>query len=179
MQKCDNYAILPVINYRTFFGLIPGEPATPLGHITLPITFGDRNNYRTEHLSFTVTDFNMAYHAILGWLTLAKFMAVPHYAYLKMKMLSPNGVITVTGNVRTAETGERETLDEATALQLSSRMEQVLAASKEVDLDELVIVTKNPSKDAIKAKPKETKKVSLELEDPTKIVTIGSKLDPK
>ena len=44
------------------------------------------SNYRIEHINFYVTDFNTAYHAILGWPALAKFMAVPHYAYLVLKM---------------------------------------------------------------------------------------------
>ncbi|CAO2141576.1 unnamed protein product [Urochloa humidicola] len=165
--------------HSPFFGLIPGEPATPLGHIVLPVTFGDRSSYRTKHISFTVADFDTAYHAILGRPALAKFMAVPHYVYLKMKMTGPKGVITVAGNVRTAYACEKGTLEAATAAQLSSRMEQALAASKKVDPADQEIPTKKPSKDAIKAKPKETKKVSLELADSAKTVTIGSELDPK
>jgi hypothetical protein len=35
------------------------------------------------------------YHAILGRPTYAKFMAVPNYAYLKLKMPGPKGVITI------------------------------------------------------------------------------------
>ncbi|CAN6272518.1 unnamed protein product [Urochloa humidicola] len=66
-------------SHSSFFGLIPGEPATPLGHIILPVTCGDRSNYCMKHISFTVADFDMAYHAILGRPALAKFMAVPHY----------------------------------------------------------------------------------------------------
>ena len=36
-----------------------------------------------------------AYHAILGGPCYAKFMAIPNYTYLKMKMSGPKGVITV------------------------------------------------------------------------------------
>ncbi|CAN6373603.1 unnamed protein product [Urochloa humidicola] len=96
-----------------------------------------------------------------------------------MKMPSPKGVVTVAGDVRTAYACEKETLEADSAAQLSSRMEQVLAASKDVDSADLEIPMKKPSKDAIKAKPKETKKVSLELDDLAKTVTIGSELDPK
>jgi hypothetical protein len=35
------------------------------------------------------------YHAILERSCYAKFMAVPNYTYLKMKMPGPKGVITV------------------------------------------------------------------------------------
>ena len=36
-----------------------------------------------------------AYHSILGRPCYAKFMAVPNYTYLKLKMPGPNGVITI------------------------------------------------------------------------------------
>ena len=35
---------------------------------------------------------------MLGRTTFARFNAVPHYAYLKLKMPGPRGVITVNGN---------------------------------------------------------------------------------
>ena len=44
------------------------------------------SNYRVEHINFYVADFKTAYHTILGRPALAKFMAVPHYAYLVLKM---------------------------------------------------------------------------------------------
>ena len=42
-----------------------------------------------------VVGFRGTYHAILGWPCYAKFMAVPNYTYLKLKMPGPNGVITI------------------------------------------------------------------------------------
>jgi hypothetical protein len=44
-----------------------------------------------------VVDLNIPYHALLGRPALAKFMAVPHYTYLKMKLPGPRGVITIAG----------------------------------------------------------------------------------
>lgn len=58
----------------------------------LPVTFGSLDNYRTEFIKFEVADFDSSYHAIFGRPVLAKFMAVPHYPYLLLKMLGPNGV---------------------------------------------------------------------------------------
>jgi hypothetical protein len=43
-----------------------------------------------------VVDLNSPYHALLGRPALAEFMAIPHYAYLKMKLPSPREVITIT-----------------------------------------------------------------------------------
>ena len=56
--------------------------------------FGDRANFRSEVLTFEVVDFLGSYHAILGRPCYAKFMVIPNYTYLKLKMPGPNGVIT-------------------------------------------------------------------------------------
>ena len=71
-------------------GIVPGRQVMPLGIIDLWVTFGEAANFRQEILSFEVVDFQDTYHAILGIPWFIKFMVVPHYAYLKMKMLGPN-----------------------------------------------------------------------------------------
>jgi hypothetical protein len=77
-----------------FYGIVPSKAAIPLGSVVLPVTFGDsRDNYRTEYVKFEVTDFETSYHAILDRPAIAKFMAVPHYTYLVLKMPSPAGVL--------------------------------------------------------------------------------------
>ena len=43
-----------------------------------------------------MVDFPGSYHAILGRPCYAKFMAIPNYTYLKMKMPGPNDIITVS-----------------------------------------------------------------------------------
>ena len=78
-----------------FHGIVPGKQAVPLGQINLPVTFKDSTNYRTETLTFEVVRFHGTYHAILGHPCYAKFMAIPNYTYLKLKMLGPHGVITI------------------------------------------------------------------------------------
>jgi hypothetical protein len=78
-----------------FHGIVLGKQAKPLGQIDLPVTFGDKSNLRIETLTFEVVGFYETYHTILGWPRYAKFMAVPKYTYLKLKMPSPHGVITV------------------------------------------------------------------------------------
>jgi hypothetical protein len=40
-------------------------------------------------------DFQDTYHAVLSISCFIKFMVIPHYAYLKMKMPSPKGIITI------------------------------------------------------------------------------------
>jgi hypothetical protein len=73
-----------------FYGIVPGNAAIPLGSVVLPVTF-----YRTEYIKFEVADFETSYHAILGKPAIAKFMVVPHYTYLVLKMPSPAGVLSL------------------------------------------------------------------------------------
>jgi hypothetical protein len=78
-----------------FHDIVLGKQALPLGQIDLSITFGDPSNFRKEALTFKVVKFHNTYHAVLGRPCYAKFMAIPNYTYLKLKMSGPNGVITV------------------------------------------------------------------------------------
>nr|CAD39796.2 OSJNBa0071G03.9 [Oryza sativa Japonica Group] len=96
-----------------FHGVIPGLSATPLGQITLPVTFGTRENFRTENVCFKVADFKTAYHAILRRPALAKFMAVPHYTYMMMKMPGPRGVISLRSDIKQAVTCDKESCEMA------------------------------------------------------------------
>jgi hypothetical protein len=49
-----------------FHGIVSGKQAKHLRQIDLPITFGDKSNFRTETLTFEVVGFHGTYHAILG-----------------------------------------------------------------------------------------------------------------
>ena len=82
----------------TFKGVIPGVEACYTGSITLEVVFGSPDNFRSEELIFDIVPFRSVYHALLGRTAFARFNAVPHYAYLKLKMPGPRGVITVNGN---------------------------------------------------------------------------------
>lgn len=73
----------------TFHGIIPGEAVHPLRRIRLDVIFGNKKISRREALKFEVVNWQSQYHAILGRPAFARFMAVPHYAYLKLKMPTP------------------------------------------------------------------------------------------
>jgi hypothetical protein len=53
-------------------------------------------------------DWPSQYHAILGCPAFAKFMVVPHYAYLTLKILGPKGTITVQGSFEVSNTCDKE-----------------------------------------------------------------------
>jgi hypothetical protein len=76
-------------------GVAPGKRVQPLWQIDLPVWFDTSDNFRKETLTFEVVGFRGVYHAILRRPCYAKFMEVPNYTYLKMKISWPKGVITV------------------------------------------------------------------------------------
>jgi hypothetical protein len=55
--------------------------------------FETPENYRTESIIFNVVKVNLSFNAIIGRPALYQFMAISHYGYLDLKMLSPNGII--------------------------------------------------------------------------------------
>jgi hypothetical protein len=71
---------------------------TPLGSITLPVTFGTEENFRTENVLFDIAEVNLPFNAIIGRPALYRFMAIAHYGYLVLKMSSPTGVLIVRGD---------------------------------------------------------------------------------
>jgi hypothetical protein len=71
-----------------------------LGKVQLEVLFGKKGNSHRELIWFEVVDISSPYHALLGHPALAKFMAVPHYAYRKRKLPEPRGVITVSGSFK-------------------------------------------------------------------------------
>jgi hypothetical protein len=82
--------------------VVPGKQSIPLEQIDLPVTFRDASNYRTETLTFEVVDFSRPYHI--------KFMAIPGYTYLKLKMLRPTGIITMEAMAQRALAREQDNI---------------------------------------------------------------------
>ena len=103
-----------------FHGIIPGQRIMPLGMIDLSVTFDDAVHYRKETLSFEVVDFQGPYNTIFGRPCYAKFMAVLNYAYLKLKMLRPCGVIIVSRNFQSTYQYERDVMEYVEANNLDS-----------------------------------------------------------
>jgi hypothetical protein len=85
-----------------FHVVAPSKRVQPLGQIDLPVWFNTLDNFCKETLTFEVVGFRGAYHTILGRLCYDKFMAVPNYTYLKMKMPGPKGVIIVDSSIEHA-----------------------------------------------------------------------------
>src|SRR6185312_9628748 len=118
-----------------FYEILPGMKAYLVGNIDLPVTFRSKANFRTETLTFEVVDWKGVYHALLRRPAYAKFMAVPNYTYLKLKMPGPNGVITVSGSFEQAYVSSRGYYDLATTAANSAELGQLRATTAECRLD--------------------------------------------
>jgi hypothetical protein len=60
------------------------------------------------------------YNAFLGQPTLTKFVAIPHYAYLVLKMPGLYGVISIRGNIKQAYDSDKESYEMADRLMAST-----------------------------------------------------------
>jgi hypothetical protein len=105
-----------------FHVVVPGMEALHIGQIDLPITFGDMQNFRTETLTFEVVGFSGTYHAILERPAYAKFMAMPNYTYLKLKILDPKWIIVVEPTYQRAYECDAECFQFAKAIIGSERL---------------------------------------------------------
>ena len=122
--------------------------------------------------------FELAYHAILGRPALAKFMAVPHYPYLLLKMPRPNGVLSLRGDLKRAFDCDVQTIQIAAKAQAASEREEIATVTAEMNSKELEISAKRPS---ILAPPKEAdmKQIDLGTGDLAQTATISAHLSAK
>ena len=90
----------------------------------MDVLFRDKDHSCRKPVWFEVVDLESPYHALLGRPALAKFMAVPHYAYLKMKMPSSRGILTVAGDYRksSACAAESSRLAESLVIAIEKRL---------------------------------------------------------
>jgi hypothetical protein len=156
-----------------FHGIIPRKRVQPLEQLDLPVCFGTPSIFRKETLTFEVVGFRGTYHTVLGRPCYAKFMVVPNYTYLKLKMPGPNGVITVGSTYRHTYEYDVECVEYAEALAESEALIADLEClSKEVPDAKCHVGNFEPA-EAVKSIPLDPSN------DACKQVRIGSELDPK
>jgi hypothetical protein len=161
-----------------FYGVVSGKAANPIGHVCLPVTFGTEETFRTEYLTFEVADFRSSYHAIFGRPMLAKFMAMPHHTYLIMKMPTPNGILSVLGDIMVSYNCESATVELSKDLTIKAAATVMVAQAAKIDQTTLQVPEKKRTSTALDPSPV-VKKVCLGLSDASKVVVIGVDLDPK
>jgi hypothetical protein len=164
-----------------FYGIVPSNAAIPLGSVVLPVTFGEtRQKYRTEYIKFEFADFETSYHAILGRPAIAKFLMVPHYTYLVLKMPCPSGVLLLQGDLKISFDYDTEVVELATTNQVPNSMMEIYVASKKLAPNELD--TPEKSDTANKRQPSEdvqVKAIDLGTGNSSRTTMIAAGLDPK
>jgi hypothetical protein len=156
-----------------FHGIVPGKRVLPLGQLDLPVCFGTPSNFHRETLTFEVVGFRGTYHAVLGRPCYAKFMAIPNYSYLKLKMSGPNRIIIVGSTYHHTYECDVECMEYAEAI---AESEALIA-----DLECLSKEAPDAKRHTSNFKPAEAvKTVALDpSNDACKQVRIGSEVDPK
>ena len=173
-----DYKSLLTPSKALFYSIVPRNSSTPIGSVTLPVTFGAEQNFRTEYIKFEVADFESSYHAILGRSALAKFMAVPHYVYLLLKMPGNIGVLSLHGDLLESFECDKEAIDHAATIRVPNSVNEILAAAKELSLN--TTPSKKPSQSSVKPTGNVgTKTIQLQEGDDSKIAIIGVGLGDK
>jgi hypothetical protein len=163
-----------------FYGIVPGNAVRPLGTVVLPVTFGTRENYRTEFIKFEVANFESSYHAILGRPALAKFMVVPHYVYLLLKILGQSGVLTLRGNLKKSYDCNQEAIQYASTTRVPDASGEVLVAMQQLSQAGLEIPSRKASKSSIQSTGDVAlKSKQLQEGDSSKTAVISAGLDEK
>jgi hypothetical protein len=159
-----------------FFGIVLTEGEYPLGHIYMPVTFGTLENYRTEFLRFEVASFDCGYNAIIGRPGLAKFMAIPHYSYMILKMLGPQGIITMRVDFQ----GTTECFRGAIQATLTTKPLTTSSAQTNTKPKEDLVVPANEAQAVTSMRlTEETKRINLGFADERKTAIISSSPDNK
>jgi hypothetical protein len=159
-----------------FYGIVPGNAAHLLGTVVLPVTFGTKENYRTEFIKFEVATLDSSYHAILGRPALAKFMAVPHYVYLLLKMPGLGGVLTLRGDLKKSYDCNQEAIQ----YRVPDASGEVLTAAQQLSQTGLEIPSKKASKSSIQSTDDVAlKTIQFQEGDSSKTAVIGAGLGAK
>ena len=116
-----------------------------------------------------MVDFLGSYHAILGRPCYTRFMAIPSYTYLKLKMPGLNDVITVSSAFSHAFVCDHEHYELTTAVVNSSELLQLGESSTPAVPD-----CNKPTSSMAFHPLEETKAVGINPTDPTKMVRIGT-----
>jgi hypothetical protein len=163
-----------------FYGIVPRNSAAPLGTVTLPVTFGMSDNYRTKYIKFEVANFKTSYRAILGRLALAKFMVVPHYVYLLLKLLGNSGMLAFLRDLKKSYDYNQEAIEYASTLHVLNPSTEVLVAAQQLSQSGLDILMKKANQTKIQATGEVAlKAIQLQEGDLSKIALISTGLDDK
>lgn len=144
-----------------------GRGVDALGKTSLPVSFGDQANARTEYITFDVINLYYPYYAIFGKGFANKFNAEIHIGYLCMKIPELRGVLIVHGNQKEARNIERN---------MSKAQRNINCVQSKPDEGHILEPPDMPRRATNLNDEAETKSVPLEDALPARKVIIGAKL---
>jgi hypothetical protein len=109
---------------------------------------------------------------------LAKFMAVPHHTYLIMKMLAPNGILSVLGDIMVSYNCESATIELSKDSAIKAATTVMVAQAAKINETTLQVLKQKLTSTTLDPSLA-VKKVCLGLPDASKEVVIGADLDTK
>jgi hypothetical protein len=105
-----------------------------------------------------VASFDCGYNAIIGRLGLAKFMAIPQYSYMILKMLGPQGIITVRADFQ----GTTECFRGAIHAALTTKPLTTSSVQVNTKPEEDLVIPANEAQVVTSMRPtEETKRINL------------------
>jgi hypothetical protein len=123
-----------------------------------------------------VANFDCRYNAIIGRPRLAKFMVIPHYTYMILKMPGPQGIITVRADFQ----GATECFRVAIQAALTTKPSVTSSVQANSKPEEDLAVPANEAQAVTSMRPtEETKRINLGFADEHKTAIISSSLDNK
>jgi hypothetical protein len=124
-----------------------------------------------------VACFDCRYNTIIERPGLAKFMAIPHYPYMILKMPGPQGIIIVHADFQGAVECFRGVIQ--TALTIGPLVALPTQASTRLEEEGLIIPTNDAQVVTSIRSTEETKRINLGFSDERKTAIISSSLDDK
>jgi hypothetical protein len=158
----------------SFHGIVPGKLTYPLGVIHLDVIFGTPANFRKQKIKFEVVDWPSLYHAILGRPTFAQFMAVPHYAYLKLRMPANRGPLTISGSFACSKNCDK---DFNTLSQTFGIHEELHHIRESTNMDITPAAQQNAPELSFNDS-KDTREHQIHPTDPSKTARVSNSLSP-
>jgi hypothetical protein len=105
-------------------------------------------------------------------------MAIPHHTYLIMKMPTPNGILSVLGDIMVSYNCESATVELSKDSAIKAAATVMVAQAAKIDQTTLQVLEQKCTSTALDPNPA-IKKVCLGPPDTSKEVVIGADLDPK
>jgi hypothetical protein len=158
----------------SFHGIVPGKPTYPLAVIHLDVIFGTPANFRKEKIEFEVVDWPSQYHTILGRPAFARFMAVPHYAYLKLRMPANRGPLMISGSFARSKNCDK---DFNTLSQTFGIHEELHRIRESTNMDITPAAQQNAPELSFDAS-KDTREHQIHQTDPSKTARVSNSFSP-